>query len=147
MLCSARPFLYASTAAKYSFAPWRSILRTRSTSALYAASSNGLSSSIGRTKRNSAAEICPGSPYVSLPVKIAFFTLIGASKLITFVFALFSHPVKLKLCSCPFSSITVRLPLITRPFGPEGRGTYSKRVDSIGLLNSTVNGFPKLFTP
>ena len=88
--------MYASTAAKYSLASLRSILRTRSTSALYAASSNGLSSSTGRTKRSSAAEICPGSPYVSLAVKTAFLTLIGESKLITLVLALFAQPVKLK---------------------------------------------------
>ena len=36
---------------------------------------------------------------------------------------------------------------MTRPFGPEGRGTYSKRVASIGLWNRTVNGLPKLSTP
>ena len=36
---------------------------------------------------------------------------------------------------------------MTRPFGPEGRGTYSKRVDSIGLVKVTVNGWPKLSAP
>ena len=45
--------------AKYAFTSLRSILLTRSISALSADSSTGVSASTGNTKRNSAAEICP----------------------------------------------------------------------------------------
>ena len=43
--------------------------------------------------------------------------------------------------------MTVKLPLITRPFAPDCLGTYSKRVDSNGVLNVTLRDWPKLSTP
>ena len=78
---------------------------------------------------------------------MAFFTLIGASKFITLVFASFLHSRKLKLCSLPFSSKTRKLPALTRPFCPDERGTYSNRVASIGFLKVTVKSEPRLSTP
>ena len=74
-------------------------------------------------------------------------TFNGVSKLITFIFELFSQPLKLKVCSLLASSTTTSFPFKTRPLSPLGLGTYSNLVASIGCLKVTVNGFSKLNAP